>query len=52
MIVYIGFAQPDEWPQWAAAYAVHAQREDYTERFPDGRHILQAFFREAAQCIE
>lgn len=26
MIVYIGFAQPDEWPQWARAYAVHAQR--------------------------
>ncbi|HLV81571.1 MAG TPA: hypothetical protein VKT32_14890 [Chthonomonadaceae bacterium] len=26
MIVYIGFAQPDEWPGWAGTYARHAQR--------------------------
>ncbi len=24
--VYIGFAQPDEWPHWAGTYARHAQR--------------------------
>lgn len=26
MIVYIGFAQPDEWVSWAQTYARHAQR--------------------------
>lgn len=26
MIVYVGFAQNDEYPQWAITYAVHAQR--------------------------
>src|SRR5689334_11885680 len=26
LIVYIGFAQPDERPNWAGAYARHAQR--------------------------
>jgi GMP synthase (glutamine-hydrolysing) len=26
IILYIGFAQPDEWPSWAGTYARHAQR--------------------------
>lgn len=26
MILYIGFAQPDEWTHWASTYARHAQR--------------------------
>jgi GMP synthase-like glutamine amidotransferase len=26
LILYIGFAQPDEWQQWAGTYARHAQR--------------------------
>lgn len=26
MIVYVGFAQRDEYPQWASTYAVHVQR--------------------------
>jgi GMP synthase-like glutamine amidotransferase len=26
LLLYIGFAQPDEWPHWAGTYARHAQR--------------------------
>src|SRR5947209_228724 len=26
MFVYVGFAQPDEWPDWAHTYAKHMQR--------------------------
>jgi GMP synthase (glutamine-hydrolysing) len=33
-----------------ALIGVQFHPEDYTERFPDGRHFLEAFFREATTC--
>ncbi len=42
MLVYVGFAQPDEWVQWAHAYAHHARR---FEQAAGGRVCLTVPFQ-------
>ncbi len=42
MIVYIGFAQPDEWLSWAGTYARHAQRFELAS--PKGTLCLRVPF--------